>query len=69
MCRQQLLYAMAPCRYEGVWHYDGEEENIVAVVLYYLRYSASLVGGDIEFAGRFDFLPPCAYARNHYEGS
>eukprot|EP00658_Telonema_sp_P-2_P083161 TRINITY_DN8936_c0_g1_i1.p1 TRINITY_DN8936_c0_g1~~TRINITY_DN8936_c0_g1_i1.p1 ORF type:complete len:692 (+),score=126.16 TRINITY_DN8936_c0_g1_i1:138-2213(+) len=37
-------------QYDGVWHRDGQAENIVAVVLYYSHVDAQLEGGQMEFA-------------------
>ena len=50
--KAQSIYLNPGEEYEGVWHYDGLNENIVAVVLYYYRYSANLEGGDLEFLSR-----------------
>lgn len=38
--------------YTGVWHYEGLNEHIVAVVLYFYRCSPNLEGGDMEFISR-----------------
>ena len=38
--------------YDGIWHSDGYNENIVAVVLFYYRKSSSILGGDMEFAAK-----------------
>lgn len=50
--KAQSIYLEPGEEYEGVWHYDGLNEDIVAVVLYYYRYSAQLEGGDLEFISR-----------------
>lgn len=50
--KAQSIYLNPGEEYEGVWHYDGRNEDIVAVVLYYYRYSAQLEGGDLEFLSR-----------------
>lgn len=38
--------------YAGVWHEDGMEEHVVAVVLYYYRVSPTLRGGQLEFCSK-----------------
>jgi hypothetical protein len=38
--------------YEGVWHYDGKNERIIAVVLYFYRFSPGMEGGALEFISR-----------------
>ena len=38
--------------YAGVWHEDGMDEHVVAVVLYYYRASPSLRGGALEFCSK-----------------
>ena len=38
--------------YAGVWHEDGMEEHVAAVVLYYYRASPTLVGGSLEFCSK-----------------
>jgi len=38
--------------YVGMWHEDGMNENIVAVVLYYYRASECLEGGNMEIASK-----------------
>ena len=50
--KAQSIYLDPGEEYEGVWHYDGLNEDIVAVVLYYYRYSPQLEGGDLEFVSR-----------------
>jgi hypothetical protein len=50
--KAQSIYLKPGEEYEGVWHYDGLNEDIVAVVLYYYRYSSQLEGGDLEFLSR-----------------
>ena len=39
-------------RYEGVWHEDGLEEHVIAVVLFYYRVPPGLRGGAIELASK-----------------
>jgi hypothetical protein len=50
--KAQRIYLNSGEEYTGVWHYDGLNENIVAVVLYYYCYSSDLEGGDLEFISR-----------------
>ena len=50
--KAQRIYLNPGEEYTGVWHYDGLSEEIVAVVLYYYRYSVELEGGDLEFISR-----------------
>ena len=38
--------------YAGVWHEDGMDEHIVAVVLYYYRAAENLQGGSLEFCSK-----------------
>lgn len=38
--------------YIGLWHVDGDEEPVVAVVLYYYGVDARLEGGSLEFIDR-----------------
>jgi hypothetical protein len=38
--------------YAGVWHEDGMDEHVVAVVLYYYRASPTLKGGALEFCSK-----------------
>ena len=38
--------------YAGVWHEDGMNEHVVAVVLYYYRASSTLRGGSLEFCSK-----------------
>ena len=38
--------------YAGVWHEDGMDEHVVAVVLYYHRASPTLKGGSLEFCSK-----------------
>lgn len=42
----------ADAEYVGLWHVDGYNENVVAVVLYYYNVHPALNGGDMEFCGR-----------------
>ena len=50
--KAQSIYLHPGEEYTGVWHYDGLNEDIVAVVLYYYRYSPGLEGGDLEFMSK-----------------
>lgn len=50
--KAQRIYLSPGEEYSGVWHYDGLHEDIVAVVLYYYRYSSELQGGELEFISR-----------------
>ena len=50
--KAQRIYLQPGSDYSGCWHYDGKKEDIIAVVLYYYRYTAGLQGGDIEFMSR-----------------
>jgi len=50
--KAQRIYLQPGQEYEGVWHVDGKNEDIVAVVLYYYRHSEGLEGGDLEFVGK-----------------
>ena len=56
VCKAQRVHLAPDETYDGVWHVDGHHENIVAVVLYYYRYSPGLEGGSLEFVSR-DPLP------------
>ena len=47
--KAQRIYLQPEEEYTGVWHTDGKNEDIVAVVLYYYRVSDKLIGGDLEF--------------------
>ena len=47
--KAQKIYLQPEEEYTGVWHTDGKNEDIVAVILYYYRVSDNLVGGDLEF--------------------
>ena len=38
--------------YAGLWHVDGDLENVAAVVLYYYHKDEALLGGAMEFADR-----------------
>ena len=38
--------------YQGLWHVDGDVEDIVAVVLYYHNVDSALEGGMMEFMSR-----------------
>eukprot|EP00754_Rhynchopus_humris_P035110 Rhum_TRINITY_DN16683_c0_g1::Rhum_TRINITY_DN16683_c0_g1_i1::g.164023::m.164023 len=38
--------------YTGLWHVDGDVEDIVAVVLYYYNVDEGLEGGSMEFASK-----------------
>jgi hypothetical protein len=38
--------------YKGLWHVDGENEPIVAVVLFYYNVDDALIGGNMEFLDR-----------------
>ncbi len=38
--------------YSGLWHEDGMNEHVAAVILYYHRASASLQGGALEFCSK-----------------
>lgn len=38
--------------YVGLWHVDGHQERVAAVVLYYYKVDPNLQGGDMEFCGR-----------------
>ena len=42
--KAQKIYVNGKEEYTGVWHRDGEEEKIVAVVLYYYRVSDQFLG-------------------------
>ena len=50
--KAQRIHLKASEEYEGIWHQDGLQENIVAVCLYYYRVSPELVGGSLEFMDR-----------------
>lgn len=50
--KAQRVYIKYNEEYEGVWHRDGKEEHIVAVVIYYYRCSDGLIGGDLEFVDK-----------------
>jgi hypothetical protein len=58
--KAQRIYLKPGEEYDGVFHRDGKDENIVAVVLYYYRVSESLKGGDIEIIDK----RPLNYNRN-----
>eukprot|EP00759_Apiculatamorpha_spiralis_P038934 PhF_6_TR37883/c0_g1_i1/m.56522 len=45
---QRILLQEEGEEYEGVWHKDGKNEHVVAVVLYYTKISG-FEGGDLEF--------------------
>eukprot|EP01126_Amoeba_proteus_P031061 TRINITY_DN30586_c0_g1_i2.p1 TRINITY_DN30586_c0_g1~~TRINITY_DN30586_c0_g1_i2.p1 ORF type:complete len:560 (-),score=121.17 TRINITY_DN30586_c0_g1_i2:182-1861(-) len=47
--KAQRIYLQPGEEYSGVWHCDGKNEDIVAVILYYYRISEKLEGGDLEF--------------------
>ena len=47
--KAQRIYLKPGEEYAGVWHHDGKNEEIVAVILYYYRISDKLEGGDLEF--------------------
>ena len=47
--KAQTIFLKEHEEYEGVWHRDGKNEDIVAVIIYYYRVSEQLVGGDLEF--------------------
>jgi hypothetical protein len=47
--KAQRIYLKPGEEYAGIWHYDGKNEDIVAVVIYYYRHSDGLCGGDLEF--------------------
>jgi hypothetical protein len=50
--KAQRIYLNPGEEYEGVWHYDGMNERIIAVVLYFYRYSPGMEGGTLEFLAR-----------------
>ena len=50
--KAQRIFLQPGEEYEGVWHRDGMEEHIVAVVLYYYRVSREIDGGQLEFFDR-----------------
>lgn len=50
--KAQRIVLEANQEYVGVWHDDGLNENVVAVILYYYRVSESLQGGGLEFASK-----------------
>ena len=50
--KAQRIFLTPGNEYEGVWHKDGKNENIVAVVIYYYRCSKGLIGGDLEFVDK-----------------
>src|SRR5690554_3320726 len=50
--KAQRIFLEPGQEYEGVWHYDGKEEHIVAVAIYYYRCSPDLEGGGLEFMDR-----------------
>ena len=47
--KAQRIYFKPGEEYVGVWHKDGKNEKIVAVILFYYRVSKKLHGGDLEF--------------------
>eukprot|EP01012_Entosiphon_sulcatum_P010824 TRINITY_DN16448_c0_g1_i5.p1 TRINITY_DN16448_c0_g1~~TRINITY_DN16448_c0_g1_i5.p1 ORF type:complete len:617 (+),score=66.50 TRINITY_DN16448_c0_g1_i5:22-1851(+) len=49
--KAQRIYLQPGEEYEGVWHRDGKQEHVVAVVLYYYRVT-NLAGGDIELVDK-----------------
>jgi len=50
--KAQRIYLNPGEEYSGVWHCDGKNEEIIAVILYYYRISEKLEGGDLEFMDR-----------------
>lgn len=50
--KAQSIYLNPGEEYEGAWQCDKLKGDIVAIVLYYYRYSAHLEGGDLEFVSR-----------------
>jgi hypothetical protein len=52
--KAQRIFLQPEEQYEGVWHRDGKNEDIVAAVLYYYGVSSELQGGQLEF---FDSQP------------
>lgn len=38
--------------YKGLWHDEGLNENVIAVIVYYTNVSESLRGGEIQFASK-----------------
>eukprot|EP01103_Thecamoeba_quadrilineata_P002055 TRINITY_DN1194_c0_g1_i2.p1 TRINITY_DN1194_c0_g1~~TRINITY_DN1194_c0_g1_i2.p1 ORF type:complete len:445 (+),score=87.64 TRINITY_DN1194_c0_g1_i2:656-1990(+) len=49
---QRIYLSNAGDDYEGVWHRDGEQEDIIGVVLYYYRVTSDIEGGQLEFIDR-----------------
>ena len=47
--KAQRIYFKPGEEYVGVWHKDGKQEKVVAVILFYYRVSRNLHGGDLEF--------------------
>lgn len=50
--KAQRIYVAEKATYAGVWHEDGMNENVVAIVLYYFRASECLEGGNMEIASK-----------------
>ena len=40
--KAQRIYLQPGSEYTGCWHYDGKKEDIVAVVLYYYRFTEGI---------------------------
>lgn len=40
--KAQRIYMQPGSDYSGCWHYDGKKEDIVAVVLYYYRFTEDI---------------------------
>ena len=50
--KAQRIVLEEGAEYAGVWHEDGMNEHVVAVVLYYYRASPTLRGGALEFCSK-----------------
>ncbi len=50
--KAQRIYLNPGEDYSGIWHRDGKNEDIAAVVIYYYRTSEGLEGGDLEFVDK-----------------
>ena len=50
--KAQRIVLEEGAEYAGVWHEDGMNEHVVAVVVYYYRASPTLRGGALEFCSK-----------------
>ena len=64
--KAQRIVLAAGEEYAGVWHEDGMDEHVVAVVLYYYRASPSLQGGSLEFCSKQQHALWCGDAGGEY---